>query len=211
MQIVEQSVAKVTMISHQFKKVAPAMRRSAAGRFVNSPRTHIVMVRAGSPDQWPGAVDVLTGNSINLMKAIQELLRATEIVSKGFVLCCVILPVANHIFHTEVSLKSLLLIKSQGKHCRLVNLVSAKWESFGIRQDSPLNQLEGWKVEFLGDVAKCWVKVMEHWLSGGGLPDYPATWDSLYLLLDGGRGMHTSGREAQEVHCHPENFFVDIT
>ena len=65
-----------------------------------------------------------------------------------------------------------------------MNLVSAKWESFGIRQDIPLNQLEGWKVEFLGDAAKCWVKVMEHWLSGGGLPDYPATWDGLYLLLE---------------------------
>ena len=24
---------------------------------------------------------------------------------------------------------------------------------------------------------------MEHWLSGGGMPDYPATWEGLYNLL----------------------------
>ena len=36
---------------------------------------------SGNPDSWQGAVDVLTGNSINLMNAIKELLKATKVVS----------------------------------------------------------------------------------------------------------------------------------
>ena len=37
---------------------------------------------SGNPDSWQGAVDVLTGNSVNLMSAIKELLKATEATSK---------------------------------------------------------------------------------------------------------------------------------
>ena len=28
------------------------------------------------------------------------------------------------------------------------------------------------------------MKVMEHWLAEGGTPDYPATWEGLYELLE---------------------------
>ena len=37
---------------------------------------------SGNCTSWQGAVDVLTGNSVNLMKAIKELLKATEATSK---------------------------------------------------------------------------------------------------------------------------------
>ena len=89
----------------------------------------------------------------------------------------------------SVSLRSLLLIKwkskERNKQFHLVNKVSSKWQSFGIRLEIPSDRLEGWKMECLGDTAKCWMKVMEYWLSiGGVLPDYPATWEGLYLLLE---------------------------
>ena len=35
----------------------------------------------GNPDAWQGAVDVLKGNSINLMNAIKELLKTTQVAS----------------------------------------------------------------------------------------------------------------------------------
>ncbi len=57
-----------------------------------------VIASAGNPESsWQGAVDVLVGNSINLMKSIKELLKATEITaatgiargtSKGQLMSC---------------------------------------------------------------------------------------------------------------------------
>ena len=75
---------KVTVISHQFKKVAPAMRSSSAGKIVPAQlilNAWSLAMFSGHPDAWQGAVDVLTGNSVNLMNAIKELLKATEVVS----------------------------------------------------------------------------------------------------------------------------------
>ena len=37
------------------------------------------MSTIGNPELWSGAVDVLVTNATNLMKAITELLKATEI------------------------------------------------------------------------------------------------------------------------------------
>ena len=76
---------KVTVISHQFKKVAPAMRSSSAGKIVPAQlilSAWSLAMFSGHPDAWQGAVDVLTGNSVNLMNAIKELLKATEATSK---------------------------------------------------------------------------------------------------------------------------------
>ena len=62
--------------------------------------------------------------------------------------------------------------------------VSSKWESFGILLEMWPDQLESLKEECLGKPAKCWNQVMGQWLAGGGTPDYPATWEGLYLLLE---------------------------
>ena len=83
-----------------------------------------------------------------------------------------------------VTLKALKLVKHKGEQFRLVNEVSNKWESFGIRLDVTTNQLKAWRKECLGDAEECWMKVMGHWLAEGGTEDYPTTWEGLYLLLD---------------------------
>ena len=78
------SIMKVTMISHQFKKVAPAMQRSTVGMSAAMTSFHwhdSCITPAGNPESWQGAVDVLMGNSINLMNAIKDLLKAAEIAS----------------------------------------------------------------------------------------------------------------------------------
>ena len=78
-------------------------------------------------------------------------------------------------------MKSLNLIKWQGKQFRLISHVSSKWQEFGTLLDIPLDQLEAWRQECLGNVARCWKKVMWHWLSGTS--DYASTWEGLYMLL----------------------------
>ena len=88
-----------------------------------------------------------------------------------------------------ISLKLLNLIKwrdESGKEqkFRLVSRVSSRWESFGYRLDLPQNMLDAWREECLNNSARCWLKVMHHWLTGGDTPDYPATWDGLYEMLE---------------------------
>ena len=88
-----------------------------------------------------------------------------------------------------ISLKLLDLIKwrdESGKEqkLRLISRVSSKWESFGYRLDLPQNMLDAWRDECLNNSARCWCKVMHHWLTGGDTPDYPATWDGLYEMLE---------------------------
>ena len=39
------------------------------------------MAFSGNPDSWQGAVNVLIANSINLMNAMKELLKATQVIS----------------------------------------------------------------------------------------------------------------------------------
>ena len=87
-----------------------------------------------------------------------------------------------------ISLKLLNLIKwtderGEEQTFRLVNRVSLKWESFGYRLDLPQNMLGAWRDECLNNSARCWCKVMHHWLTGGDTPDYPVTWDGLYVML----------------------------
>ena len=44
--------------------------------------------------------------------------------------------------------------------------------------------LDAWREECLNISARCWCKVMHYWLTGGHTPDYPATWDGLYEMLE---------------------------
>ena len=46
----------------------------------------------------------------------------------------------------------------------------------------PIFQLEYWRMEHSRNIAECWMKVMEYWLQG--IPNYPATWEGLYELLE---------------------------
>ncbi len=83
-----------------------------------------------------------------------------------------------------VTLKSLHLIKWNGGEYRLINKVSLKWESSGFQLGIEPDLLEAWWREDLHDSRKCWLRVMKYWLSNEGPPDYPPTWDGLYLLLE---------------------------
>ncbi len=62
--------------------------------------------------------------------------------------------------------------------------MASRWQSFGNLLDVPHDQLEAWKKEELGSVPDCWLRVMYYWLDAEGPPDYPTTWDGLYLLLE---------------------------
>lgn len=66
---------------------------------------------------------------------------------------------------------------------RLINRVSSKWESFGYRLDIPQNMLDGWREQCLGYSARCWMKVMECWLTVGH-SQYPPSWEGLYEMLE---------------------------
>ena len=88
-----------------------------------------------------------------------------------------------------ISLRLLGLIKwrderGEEQKFRLVNRVSSRWESFGYQLGLPQNMLDMWRMEYPDNPARCWMKVMQHWLTGGDTPDYPATWDGLYELLE---------------------------
>ena len=70
---------------------------------------------------------------------------------------------------------------------RLVNIVSSKWEAFGYRLGIA-HMLDGWREECLASAQRCWWKVMQYWLSeyqcDTNTPDYPATWEGMYEMLD---------------------------
>jgi hypothetical protein len=88
-----------------------------------------------------------------------------------------------------LSLKSLALLCWRGKdgtmhHFSLKEKIHSHWEEIGIQLSLSLNQMNAWKEECLGNVGRCWTRVMDHWLTGGGTPDYPATWDGIYKLLE---------------------------
>lgn len=89
-------------------------------------------------------------------------------------------------------MKSLLLItwedpKSGVQKFRLINLVSSKWENFGLILNQEENLLESWKTECLGDARKCWKKVMQHWLTEQVQDNtcrHQPTWGGMLKLLD---------------------------
>jgi hypothetical protein len=67
---------------------------------------------------------------------------------------------------------------------RLRDKIHSHWEDIGIQLDLTLNQLDAWREECLGKVGRCCTRVFEHWLTSGGTPDYEASWDGLYKLLE---------------------------
>ena len=94
---------------------------------------------------------------------------------------------AENFLSAGISLKLLRLIKwrdKSGEEQSLINRVCSKWESFGCRLEIPQIMLDIWREECLYNLPRCWLKVMEYWLTGGETPDYPATWDGLYKLLE---------------------------
>lgn len=72
----------------------------------------------------------------------------------------------------------------KGEKFRLIDFVSSRWQSFGCQLGMPMDKLDAWKKECLGDAAECWKKVMAQWLAQGGTCEYPATWEGLYVLLE---------------------------
>ena len=72
--------------------------------------------------------------------------------------------------------------KGQEQTFRLVDKVSAKWEGFGLLLGLEYNQLDAVRRDQLGETARCWNRVMDHWREGCSV-DYPPTWDGLYSLL----------------------------
>ena len=90
----------------------------------------------------------------------------------------------THNYYTGVSIRSLNLIKWEGKEFRLVDHVSSKWRSFAILLGIHTNVQESWEEECHWNSKRCWNKVMDHWLTVGGPEDYPNTWEGLYTLLD---------------------------
>lgn len=72
----------------------------------------------------------------------------------------------------------------QKKTFRLVDRVSSRWRKFGILLGLTMNQLEAWDDQHRGNASICWNKVMEYWLAGDDVDDYPATWEGLYTLLN---------------------------
>ena len=89
---------------------------------------------------------------------------------------------------TAASLSLLNLLKwkdeeGREQELRVVNLVCAQWEDFGLLLGFEFNQLKMWDTEYRGNSKKCWNEVMNQWLVQGGSRDYPATWEGLYTLL----------------------------
>ena len=87
------------------------------------------------------------------------------------------------------TLKALNLLKwkdeqGQEQTFRLVNRVSTDWKIFGRLLQLTEKQLDGFDEQYLRNTTTCWNRVMEHWLAGGGRPDYPPTWEGLYTLLE---------------------------
>lgn len=66
---------------------------------------------------------------------------------------------------------------------QLGSRVSTKWRSFGLLLGLELNKLDGIDSDYRGVSSSCWNRVMEHWLNGGGEPEYLPTWEGLYTLL----------------------------
>ena len=89
----------------------------------------------------------------------------------------------------ELSLPSLHLLKwkdekGQEQEFRLIKKVSARWYEFGLLLRVDYNELDAWESQYRGNAKKCWIRVIDDWLTRGGSHDYPATWEGLYCLLD---------------------------
>ena len=59
--------------------------RGGAGRRICSSyrmtSSHMTRLPAGDPEKWQGAVDVLVGNSVNLMHSIGDLIKDAQVAA----------------------------------------------------------------------------------------------------------------------------------
>ena len=65
---------------------------------------------------------------------------------------------------------------------RLIDKVSSKWRSFGLRFGLEANQLDAWEEQCLVNAERCWHKVMGYWLKSG--VHYTVSWEGLCELLE---------------------------
>ena len=73
--------------------------------------------------------------------------------------------------------------QGETRRFRLIERVSSKWRKFGGRISLHPNVMDGWRQ--CGETAEsCWEKTMQLWLDGQGNKEYPASWESLYEMLE---------------------------
>lgn len=86
---------------------------------------------------------------------------------------------------TQSNLRCLIWKDEEGceQKFHLRNEVSMKWKDIGFQLHLTNNQLEVWFGKYNRDADECWIRVMDHWLTGEGPSNYPVTWDGLYNLL----------------------------
>ena len=84
---------------------------------------------------------------------------------------------------------------------RLVSLVSASWRRFGLQLDIKNNELTVLDTR-LRDPDKCWIEVMDSWLTRGGTASYPASWEGLFKLLKDVRYERVAGDMKAAVQRH---------
>ena len=89
----------------------------------------------------------------------------------------------------EVSIKNLTLLKwvdSNGREQKfyLHQKVSSKWRDFGHCFDLEENELDAIEEECFRRCDRCWYKVMDQWLNGGGTAEYPITWKGVIKVLE---------------------------
>ena len=65
---------------------------------------------------------------------------------------------------------------------RLINEFSPQWETVGILLGLGVPKLNNLQTSPADNIRSC-RKVFEEWLTNGGHPDYPMTWDGVCELL----------------------------
>ena len=90
-------------------------------------------------------------------------------------------------YTAKPSMKSLMIFKwknenGEVKKFRLKSLIIHEWRKIGNVVAS-YAQLEAWSKEFQRKAEDCCDAVLNHWLTHPP-PDYPATWEGLYELLE---------------------------
>lgn len=125
---------------------------------------------------------------INLETKLLGIMEA-ELESEGELLLSMYKGKLIHYLLGSLSNGSLHLIRwkdrnGNKKTFRLVDRVSARWNTFGLLLGISQNQLRAWEEQYRGNANMCWTKVMEYWLNGVGKDSYPPTWEGLYMLLE---------------------------
>ena len=69
------------------------------------------------------------------------------------------------------------------KKFRLKSHIIHEWRKIGNFVGASYAQLEAWSKEFQKNAEECCDAVLNHWLTQPP-PEYPATWEGLYELLE---------------------------